>query len=396
MKKLRLFFAISLLVISYNAAKAQSVSYAKSLIEQGKYLDAAKQLRPLADGGNAEAQVLAAKLFFEGKGVQKNEQQGVKYATMAANKGNEDAVVLMADYYLSKGNNTKAYQTLDKYVAQLNAWKGPLGVEYAKYLIQGKGVEKNPVRCYQLMTMGGNVNSAGWKYLFANAKDYLETMARESGKTISEYVVGNNEDYGVSKLAAIEMVRHMTSYSEQNKFVMDCVKYARNNNAWAMFIVGKLQEEGIGTPQDPVSAKAWYSQAKKAGNALALTEYERMNKRFWVGEEFSGGETIYWVSNDGQTASVMSGECRTLDCAGARQWANQKGNWWLPRIDDLKNIVKMRKKQGKNVAGCYWSGNNLCQFNENCELIKTYNINGIPSSVGRVHNSYLVTNIGKK
>ena len=73
MKALKLFFTISVLSFCFSTGNAQSLSYAKSLIEQGKYLEAAKQLRPLADGGNAEAQYLAATLFFDGKGVSRSE-----------------------------------------------------------------------------------------------------------------------------------------------------------------------------------------------------------------------------------------------------------------------------------------------------------------------------------
>ena len=85
--------------------KAQSMYMAKQYYDQGKYLEAAKQLRPLADGGNAEAQVMAAQLFFEGKGVKKNETQGVKYATLAANQGNEEGIMLMAKHYYAAGDN---------------------------------------------------------------------------------------------------------------------------------------------------------------------------------------------------------------------------------------------------------------------------------------------------
>ena len=392
----KMIIAIIALLCYNNIVTAQSLDYIKSQIDHGSYLEAAKQLRPLADGGNAEAQVLAAKLFFEGKGVQKNEQQGFKYATMAANKGNEDAVVLMADYYSSKGNDTKAYQTLDKYVAQLNAWKGPLGVEYAKYLIQGKGTEKNPVRGYQLMELGGNTDSPGWKYLFANAKDYLETLAQANGKKVPEYVVWANNEGIVSRLAAVEMVRNYKWDSNKILLFQDYLNFANNNNAWAMYIVARLFEEGLGTQEDPLSAKSWYYKAQNAGNILAPAEYQRMDKRYYVGEKFKGGETIFWVSADGKTASVMSAECRQVDCASGRSWANQTNGWWLPRIDDLKNIVKMRKKMGLKAAGCYWSGNLLCQFDENCNLIKTYDINGIPASLGRVHNCYIMVKIGKK
>lgn len=69
---------------------AQSLGTAKMYIEQEQYVNAAKQLRPLADGGNAEAQYLAAKLFFEGHiNNAKAEEQGVKYATMSADQGYE-------------------------------------------------------------------------------------------------------------------------------------------------------------------------------------------------------------------------------------------------------------------------------------------------------------------
>lgn len=390
----KLICLLMALVVSLGL-RAQSVSYAQSLINQGRYLDAAKQLRPLADGGNAEAQVLAAQLFFEGKGVQKSEQQGMKYATMAANQGNQEAVVTIANYYSRAGNNTKAFGVLEKYVQQLNAWTGALGAEYAKYLIQGTGCAKNPVRGYQLMALGGNADSPGWKYLFANAKEYLNTMASENGKTIADYVVGNNDDYGVSKLAAVEMARQMSSYSAQAALFSSFWNYAKNNNAWGMYLVAKFQEEGIGTPKEPAYAKSWYESAKNLGNSWASKEYDRMDQRFWVGEKFKGGETIFWVSDDGKTASVMS-VCKILDLSGARQWANQESSWWLPRIDDLKKIVPMHKKNGLKAATCFWSGNNLCQFDENCNLIKTYDINNIPASLGRVHATYIIVNIGKK
>lgn len=100
---------IGVLMTLPQIGNAQSVSYAKSLINQGKYLEAAKQLRPLADGGNAEAQYLAAKLFFEGRGVNKNVAQGEKYAMLSANQCNEDAIVLLSTRYLQNENYQKLF-----------------------------------------------------------------------------------------------------------------------------------------------------------------------------------------------------------------------------------------------------------------------------------------------
>ena len=104
--------------MSAMSVKAQSVSYAKSLIDQERYLEAAKQLRPLADGGNAEAQYLAAWLFFKGKGVSKSETQGIKYATMATNQGNKDAMMLIMEHFYRTNNHTKIYETCKKYISK--------------------------------------------------------------------------------------------------------------------------------------------------------------------------------------------------------------------------------------------------------------------------------------
>ena len=91
MKKLFLL----LLLACTTGLYAQSLSTVESLLQQGRYTEAAKQLRPLADRGNAKAQLYAAQLFFEGKGVTKSEAQGIKYAKLAAAQGNDDVAMMM-------------------------------------------------------------------------------------------------------------------------------------------------------------------------------------------------------------------------------------------------------------------------------------------------------------
>lgn len=91
MKKLFLLLLLACTTSLY----AQSLSTIESLLQQGRYTEAAKQLRPLADRGNAKAQLYAAQLFFEGKGVNKSEAQGIKYAKLAAAQGNDDVAMMM-------------------------------------------------------------------------------------------------------------------------------------------------------------------------------------------------------------------------------------------------------------------------------------------------------------
>ena len=102
MKQFRQTLLMLLMCSIGETALAQSMYQAKQYYEQGQYLEAAKQLRPLADGGNAEAQTMAAKFFFEGKGVAKNDAQGIKYATLAADQGHTEAIEMLVSYYANK------------------------------------------------------------------------------------------------------------------------------------------------------------------------------------------------------------------------------------------------------------------------------------------------------
>lgn len=132
--------------------KAQSVCYAKSLIEAERYLEAAKQLQPLANNGDAEAQYLAATLFFEGKGVQKSVQQGIKYATLSANQGNENSVVLLADYYYGAGNHQKLFGMLKDLIGRHPYMEEKLpGTILGLCYLNGYGTEKDAKRGRELL-----------------------------------------------------------------------------------------------------------------------------------------------------------------------------------------------------------------------------------------------------
>lgn len=180
-KKLFLLLVVLLTTIHANA---QSLSYAKSAMEQGKYLDAAKQLRPLADGGNADAQTMAAELFFEGKGVAKNEAQGVKYATLAANQGNEGAIMLLVNHYWS-GNPQKAFETLKLYTDRHPYLKKKeVGAMLAECYLRPHGTEQNEELGWQLAE-----NTEEWEKKLQNdqtATRYYDYQMRKAGKNCIE------------------------------------------------------------------------------------------------------------------------------------------------------------------------------------------------------------------
>lgn len=165
----RFSFLIAMLaLIQAGTMSAQSLSTAKMYIEQGQYVNAAKQLQPLADGGNAEAQYLAAELFFDGHlKTAKVEEQGVKYATMSADQGYEKAVCLLALHYFQK-DDKKLYSILMSYIDKFPEMKkGEPGKMLARCYMAGIGCMGSADLAWQ--TIEGN------KY----EKDFIEMYEEE-------------------------------------------------------------------------------------------------------------------------------------------------------------------------------------------------------------------------
>jgi hypothetical protein len=162
-----LLLLVYIFFLACNQSNAQSVNYTKSLIEEGRYLDAAKMLRPLADGGDAEAQYLAAKLFFEGKGVAYNDGQGVKYAKLSADQGNTDAIILLADHYRNHNQFQKSFSTLEHYITRHPYLKSEfIGLRYAECYLRGWGVEKDEERAWEIAR--GNKHFSKMKSTYSN------------------------------------------------------------------------------------------------------------------------------------------------------------------------------------------------------------------------------------
>ena len=184
-----------LLMMAGGLANAQSMYLAEEYYNQGKYYEAAKQLQPLADGGNAKAQVMAAGLFFEGKGVPKNDAQGVKYATLAANQGYEDAIKLLAKHYWTS-NPKKAFETLKHYTDRHPYLKKKdIGMMLAECYLLPHGTEKNEALGWQLAE-GNEQLDVLIKQEGMTAR-YIEYQMHKTGKDnledYADYLFGNGD-----------------------------------------------------------------------------------------------------------------------------------------------------------------------------------------------------------
>ena len=273
MKAYYKIFVVFILTALPVLVSAQAVDYARSLMDQERFLEAAKQLRPLADGGNAEAQYLASKLFFEGKGVAKNASQGIKYATLSANQGYEMGVCALFDYYRSIKNYSKAFSVLVSYINRFPALKESryAGFRYLNCYLEGIGTPKDEKIGWYLFEKNKGYE---WnmKYMAGFGERYWNYKAEQDGVSdmfdYADYLYCNHK-----QIKYYELERFITEKKCKTK--TDWAEEADNGHAWAK---AKLAEIYL-NEDNPQRAYALAKLAMEQGSCLAKEIFERAEIR---------------------------------------------------------------------------------------------------------------------
>ena len=262
-------FVLGLLWTISLSMYAQSIEYAQSLIKQGKYLEAAKQLRPLADGGNAEAQYLVATLFFDGKGVAKDEGNGIKYATLSANQRYEKGILLLVDYY-EKVNEQKYIQAIEKYlkpVEYATDVNDKLICRLGYALVRGYGINKDIDKGWEM------IRSSAYHLVFIEERkiesDYYNFRTKKNGyndmEAFCDHLYGINDDDCSSVLEYLLREKGFDISKDEKKISEYYLQKANNGNAFAMALVAiclidKNKEQAI----------SWAKKAKESGSGLGI------------------------------------------------------------------------------------------------------------------------------
>lgn len=251
-------------------ADAQTLKYVKSLIAQGSYLDAAKRLRPLADGGIAEAQAMAAQLFFEGKGVTKNDAQGVKYATMSADQGNEDAILLLYDHYFNASNPAKAFGVLKTYTDKHPYLKrGKVGMSLSNCYRTGYGTVKDEALGWQIAE-----KNKGFSQLKSDKRlydEYLRFKAKEAGKDCLEDYADYLFDVGDGWVDFKTVCDHIASMHNNIKAYYE--KRADEGNAFACAMLADFYYD----MEQLQKARYYHRKATASGSAYGRSLSDKIN-----------------------------------------------------------------------------------------------------------------------
>jgi len=273
MKQFKKIVMVFLLWGICGMAHAQSMYWAQKYYDEGKYLEAAKQLRPLADGGNAEAQYMAGLLFLEGKGVNKNKAQAEKYLRLAALQGHEKAVSeLCTKIYMPALEWKKTEDLFTEILAKNGNLKGK-GYEF------GIGM----ARWYQ----GGDSDKLkdAWMIMYKNQKIWnqgTEEVYNYSQKLYPELIkekIGNPTDL-TNSLKELWNTNHTYSFpwiddlvsgirkqskeiqseyyklfkvESEKKSYLNINKESILSIGMSEFVLGLMQMEGLGTEADMTS-----------------------------------------------------------------------------------------------------------------------------------------------
>lgn len=386
-----------------HAGNAQSLDNIRSMIDAGQHKEAAVRLRPLADGGNAEAQALAAELFFEGLGVQQSNAQGEKYAKLSAEQGCEAGVQILVYYYGKiKKDEAMAYQTLHHYLYKFQLWNGELPVKYARSLLEGRGTATDSIRAWQILRLG-EPGSPRYKYLLSRTSDYIKYELAEAHVTdVVQYV---KQTFPIRDVMLDCIVR---DYENKNpgKYPLKGNMWIREKeNRFAKYIIAQLSynywlrsEDKFGeNARNCITVATHHSQeALTAGVTKAQDLATELNSKYHVGQavRVKGVRSTIFLVN-GKDCCCASDELRLCNWQEVQQWMRQTGLYLANNDFLMKEFVKQLAKSGADVSGAYWINAGVCEFDAKGNFIKLYNVNQVPSRLGTKYKTYLFTNLRK-
>jgi len=185
MKSLRtfsLFTSSFLLCVGLSAAA--DLESAKRAYEQKDYATALKESTPLAEQGNADAQVLLGRMYLMGQGVLKDPDQAMKWFKVSAAQGNGDAQFLLGSLYLLPQKDIpEGVRWL-----RLSAEQGNQDAQYllGKTYIQGlRGIPRDPVQAEMWLCLAAKNNLDFYQNELRVAEAQITPDQITKGKTLA-------------------------------------------------------------------------------------------------------------------------------------------------------------------------------------------------------------------
>lgn len=172
-----------LLCASFSAGADLAVG--KRAYEQKDYAAALKELTPLAEKGDAGAQVILGKMYWQGQGVLKDTDQAVKWFKASAVQGNAEAQFYLGSFYLLPHKDiTEGVKWL-----RLSAEQGNQDAQWllGKAYLQGdKELPRDPVQAEMWLLLAAKGNLEFYQNALRAAEGQMTPDQIAKGKALAE------------------------------------------------------------------------------------------------------------------------------------------------------------------------------------------------------------------
>ena len=137
---MRIFYAALLCAILISSQAFAGLDEGRAAYKSENWLEALKQLRPLAEEGNDEALVLLGNMYNDGKGVEQNHQMALEHYKLALPAGNDNAMLAIATMYAQGLGVDKDFPTAYDWFERAANTGNPA----AQFMLGGFHLKKHP------------------------------------------------------------------------------------------------------------------------------------------------------------------------------------------------------------------------------------------------------------
>ena len=257
---------------------------ASDAFDRGDYATALKLYRPLAEQGDAPAQIRMGTMYVDGNGVAEDRKEAVKWFQRAAEQGNSEAQSFLGAVFHDGGNNiTQDYKEAAKW--------------YRLAADQGDADAKSTLG--DIFYFGGSGVAQDYK---ESAKWYR--LAAEQGVADAQmrlgYMYYNGQ--GITQ-----------DYQEARKWY---TLAGEQGNAAGRFFLGNIYQDGKGVVQDYKEAVKWHRLAAQQGYARSQLS---LGLRYYGGKEGVVQDYMYaymWLSLAASKLDDVLGKAATASRNG--------------------------------------------------------------------------------
>lgn len=174
-----------MLLLCVSFSTGADLKSAKRAYEQKEFAGALKELTPLAEQGNADAQLLLGEMYMKGQGVVKDSEQARKWFRRSGEQGNADAQFFLGAMYLLPGKDIiQGVKWL-----RLSAEQGQQDAQLllGKAYLQGaKDVPRDPVQAEMWLQLAAKDNLEFYETELMSAEKQMTPDQVAQGKALAE------------------------------------------------------------------------------------------------------------------------------------------------------------------------------------------------------------------